>query len=530
MICIEKLLQFDIIFSTTKVIFPDDKTYRGGQNMSLNVRNYNNKEMLLFPASIGDYLSKGHLAWIIDDVVDELDLNCLYDKLPSVGNPSYHPRMMLKILFYGYTQKTFSSRKIAKKLETDVAFIFLSGMQKPDFRTISDFRKNNLKEVSEIFVQIVRLCKKLNMVDLGHISLDSTVIKANASKEQYYTKDRLDQEELAIKRRIDELLKNAQDSDDYEDEEFGPDNRGDEIPKEIRDHKRRLEKLKLAKQLLEEERLKKVNLTDTDANFQKSHGQILPGYRTQISVDNKEQVIVACDVTNDAADTQQLNPMLEQTFENTEKPTEDSIIITADSGYSSMENLKKLEESDQHVDAYIPDVKYQAKQRDKQIDEDSPFHKSKFCYDPSNDTYLCPNNRRLEFNYKTIDDTNNKYSYYRCNNCQGCKHFGMCTKSPKGRGIKVYENEHLIYNMRHKLNTPEGGQIYRKRKTIVEPVFGNIKHNLDFRDFLLRGLYKVKAEFLVIAIAHNLLKIAKFIKEQNVLALEDISLSPLRGG
>ena len=109
--------------------------------MSLNVRNYNNKDKLLFPAAIGDYLSKDHLAWVIDNVVEQLDLSCLYKKVPSVGNPSYHPKMMLKILFYGYAVSTFSSRKIAKGTETDVAFIFLSGMQRPDFRTISDYEE-----------------------------------------------------------------------------------------------------------------------------------------------------------------------------------------------------------------------------------------------------------------------------------------------------------------------------------------------------------------------------------------------------
>ncbi|MBL7196523.1 MAG: IS1182 family transposase [Candidatus Omnitrophica bacterium] len=492
----------------------------------MQLNDYNNKEMLLFPASIGDYLSKDHLAWIIDEVVDELSLSYLYDKVSSVGNPSYHPKMMLKILFYGYTQRTFSARKIAKKLETDIAFIFLSGMQKPDFRTIADFRKNNLNEISRLFVRIVRLCKKLNMVELGHISLDSTVIKANASKEQFYTKDRLDQEEQAIKQKIDEFLKKAQDIDDYEDRKFGPDKRGDEIPRELRDRKKRLEKLRAAKKALEEESLKKINITDCDATFQKSHGHLVSGYRTQISVDKKEQIIVACDVTNSASDTAHLTPLIEQSFQNTQKPTDDSTIITADSGYSSMQNLKDLEESKQNIDAYIPDTKYQAKQRNKQIDEDSPFHKKNFKYNRKQDTYLCPNNRKLKFKGIRTDDTGNRFSYYRCNSCKGCKYFGVCTKSPQGRAIKIYENEYLIHNMRKKLNNPEGKLIYKRRKTIVEPVLGNIKHNLGFREFLLRGLNKIKAEFSLIAIAHNILKIAKFIKKQKLPTLKDNYLIP----
>lgn len=351
--------------------------------MQLNVRPYNNKEMLLFPACVGDYLSKDHLAWVIDEVVESLDLSCLYNKVSSIGNPPYHPSMMLKTIFYAYTQNTFSSRKIDQKLQTDIAYIFLSGMQKPDFRTISDFRKNNLEEISKLFVQIVRLCKKLGLVELNHVSLDSTVIKANASKDRFYAQDRLDREEQKIKQKIDELLNNAQEIDDYEDQKFGEDKRGDELPKVFRDHKKRLEKLKAAKEFLEKEHLDRINLADNDTPLQKSHGQFLPGYRSQASLDDKEQIIVACDVSKSASDKTELIPMIEQTFENTELPDDASITVTADSGYSSMKKLKDLKESKKNLDAYIPDAKYQAKQRNKQTDEDSPFHKKNFPYDQS---------------------------------------------------------------------------------------------------------------------------------------------------
>lgn len=499
------------------------------QTIELNVRPYNNKEMLLFPACIGDYLSNGHLAWVIDEVAEQLDLSSLYNKISYVGNPSYHPKMMLKVLFYAYTQKVFSSRKIEQKLETDVAFIFLAGMQKPDFRTISDFRKNNLDEISNLFVQIVRLCKEIGLIELGHISLDSTIIKANAGKEQFYTKGRLDKEEELINNKIKELLTKAQDIDNQEDQKFGIENRGDEIPQELKDREARLEKLKDAKKRLEEEQLKKINLTDQDATFQKSHGQLVPGYRAQIVVDEKEQIIVACEVDS-KNDNHQLIPMLEKTFKNTEKPVNDSVIVTADSGYSSMGNLKGIEESPHNIDAYIPDSEYQAKLRNKKTEEDSPFHKNNFQYVPSRDVYICPNNKELRFIGKRTDDTGNRFSYYCCKDCQGCKNFGVCTKSPKGRGIKIYEDEHLIYDMRRKLDTPEGKLIYGERKTIVESVHGNIKHNLGFREFLLRGKDKVRSEFSLIAIAHNLLKIAKFIRVQIEFVTVDRYLIPVPSG
>lgn len=483
--------------------------------------------MLLFPAAIGDYLSKDHLAWVIDDVVEQLDLNCLYEKVSAVGNPPYHPKMMLKIIFYGYATSTFSSRKIKKGTETDVAFIFLSGMQKPDFRTISDFRKNSLEELSHLFVQIVKLCKKLGLVELGHISLDSTTIKANASKDKTYDEERLILEEQAISKKIKELLDSAQTADEEEDKIFGPNLRGDEIPEELRSQEKRLQKLKEAKRLLREESLKSINLTDPDATFQKQRSQITTGYRAEVVVDEKEQIIVTCDVINEANDTKQLIPLIEQTTDNLpEISTQEKVLVSADSGFSSARNLKDLE-SKTYIDAYIPDVKYQANQRGKLTDEDLPFHKERFIYNKALDVYLCPNHKELTFSYRNIDERGRHLSVYSCHECQGCKYLHRCTKSPKGRSIKVFENIDLIYTMRQKLKATTGKRIYAKRKTIVEPVFGNIKHNLKFREFLLRGLNKVKAEFTLIAIIHNILKIAKFIKERLFFKLPKLELIPL---
>jgi len=497
--------------------------------MSLNVRNYNSKERLLFPAAIGDYLPNDHLAWIIDDVVEQLDLTCLYKKVSSIGNPSYHPKMMLKVLFYGYATSAFSSRRIAKGLESDVAFIFLSGMQKPDFRTISDFRKNNAAELSELFVQIVRLCNKLGLVSLGHISLDSTVIKASACRENAYDREKLVLEEQAIEKKMKKLLESAQAADDDEDLKFGERSRGDEIPKELRSQEKRLEKIKEAKAKLEKESLKEINLTDPDAKFQRQeYSLIRPGYRAEIAVDEKEQIIVSCDVVNKANDLEQLIPLLEQTSNNLpEASIRESIVVTADSGYSSMDNLKKLE-SKQNIDAYIPDNRYQTAQRGNPTKEDSPFYKKNFIYDPKKDVYLCPNRKELIFSHRKKEEgKNGAYSsVYRCHECRTCQYFVRCTKSPHGRAIKIYDNREQIYTMRSKLDSADGKRIYARRKVIVEPPFGNIKHNLGFRQFLLRGLKKVKAEFALIAIVHNIQKIAKFLKKLLFSKLPRSQLAP----
>ncbi|MBI5049793.1 MAG: IS1182 family transposase, partial [Nitrospirae bacterium] len=438
--------------------------------MSLNVRSYNSKDNLLFPAAIGDYLPEDHLAWTIDDVIESLDLRCLYKKIPSVGNPSYHPKMMLKILFYGYATSNFSSRKIAKGLETDVAFIFLSGMQKPDFRTISDFRKNNAEELPELFLQIVRLCKKLGLIGLGHISIDSTAIKASADRDKTYDRERFLLEEQAINKKIKELLDCAQAIDDEEDKIFGPSLRGNELPEELRSRQKRLEKLKETKEKLEEESLKEINLTDPDATFQREKGKVFrPGYRAEVAVDGKEQIIIACDVINKTNDQQELLPSIEGVVNNLPEIANQGskVVVTADSGYSAMESLKKLEEEKPYIDPYIPDVRYQAMQDGKTVDEDSPFHKKHFSYNPDKDVYICPNQKELTFRRKAVDESKARYSVYACGECQGCPYFGRCTKCSRGRAIAIYDNQEQIYKMRQKLDSAEGKRIYSKRKIIV---------------------------------------------------------------
>jgi len=207
--------------------------------------------------------------------------------------------------------------------------------------------------------------------------------------------------------------------------------------------------------------------------------------------------------------------LIEQTEENLpEIATKKSIVVTADSGYSSMERLKELESSKEYIDAYIPDAKYQGRLRGKRIDEDAPFHKKNFTYAAGNNVYICPANKTLSFKRRRREKSGAMCSIYQCSDYHNCKYAGICTTNHDGREIRIYDNSDVLYRMRQKLNTIEGKKIYRRRKTIIEPVFGNIKHNLRFREFLLRGLSKVKAEFKLIAIVHNIGKIAKVLRQQ----------------
>jgi transposase len=512
----------------------------------LNIRPYSNKELLLFPPSVGDYLAKDDLAHVVDEAVETIDLAPYYRKISPVGNPAFDPALMIKVVFYGYCVKTYSSRKIQDRIHKDVAFIYLAGMQKPDFRTISDFRKNNLKELKNSFVEIVRICHRLGMTQLGNISLDSKVMKANASVKRTYDEKELIKERQELEKAIEEYLQKANKTDDEEDEKYGSDKHGNELPEDIRDKESRIKKirqiaqeLKQAEQELKNSDLEKINLTDPDSQIQKGKGGKYPGYRAQIAVDSKEQVIVTNDVTNQQYDTDQLVPMVEQIVQNVQQIKEPNnatadknqdtllkIKLLADSGYSSGKNLSDIQQNKklENIDPYIPDKNYQAKLRGKNTREDLPFSKSKFVFDEHN-KLLCPEGKELNFSGTRTRRNGEIERVYQCPGsiCRSCKHFRKCTPNKNGRSIQISENELLVHKMRKKLSTPEGKQIYSKRMITVEPVFGNLSQNLGFREFLLRGLEKAKGEFSLMCSAHNLLKIARFLREQKLLLTQALA-------
>ena len=465
-----------------------------------NLRPYCQQQSLLFPANLLDFIKDDDLCMVVDDVVNNLDLSCLYANIASEGNMAYHPRMMLKVLFYAYTSGIFSSRKIAKALGENIAFIYLAAWQRPDFRTVNNFRKNNLDQIEDLFVQIVHLCQQLKMVKLGHISIDGSKFKANAADRKTYDRER-------IEREMKRILDKAEKQDQHEDAQYGCDNSADQLPKEIRDREQRIEKLKQIQKQLDQEGKKKVNATDADAAFMKTTAGIKTSYNVQASVDEDVQVIVAADVTNQPNDKEQLLPMVEQTEQN----TDDSIdILSADCGYSTANNLERLEPYE--IDAYIPDDTYQSRSRGKQV---PPFDKDNFVYDQSRDVFICPEGKMVKF-WHTRRYQNGNYRVYRCVECSSCQHFGQCTKSKTGRSIWRRLVDKKIKQMRSKLDSESGKAIYSKRKHIVEPVFGHIKSVLGFTGFHLRGLEKVKAEFKLVAIAHNLKKISKYAYKKGI--------------
>jgi len=437
---------------------------------------YNHNQIYLFPPAPQEWLPKNHIVFFIGDLVDNLDLTAIekeYEK-ESRGQPPFHPALMTKILFYAYCRGVFSSRKIAAAVYEEVAFVVLAGGNRPDFRTINEFRRRHIKSLPGIFVQILKLCEKAGLVGLKHASLDGTKINANASKHKAMSYGRMKTEEQRLEKEIKKLLEKANHLDLKEDRIYGPDRQGDEIPDELARRETRLAKIKQAKAALEEEarlaqeedqkkdndknddppappkgRIKykkksgepdpkaQRNFTDPESRIMKNADKaFVQAYNAQAVVDSENQIIVATEVTNQAADSQHLPVMLEQTKDYAGRYPKE---LSADAGYFSDFNLMWLKGK---IDAYIPGEKV--------------------------------------------------------------KHNQVPEPAPRGR---IPVDLPLTDRMKRKLKTKAGRDKYALRKKIVEPVFGQIKEARNFRRFLLRGLEKVRGEWMLLCLTHNILKL-----------------------
>ena len=487
--------------------------------MEGNFKPYTQDQLFLFPKSLRDFIPKGHLVYLINDIVEKFDLSPISQKYSNSKNGcrAYAPVMLTKILFYAYCTGVYSSRKIAQRLEENVFFMYLSAMQRPDFRTISDFRKNHLKELSALFVHILKLCQELKMIKLGHISLDGSKVKANASKHKAMSYGRMKKKKDELEHEVQELLKRASEIDGKEDAEYG-DKRGDEIPKELRFKEGRLRKIKSAMQRLEKEAKeegksevpdkKQISFTDSESKIMKTHHGFEYSYNGQCAVDEANQVIVAEDVSNSVSDSEQFIPMMEQVKENMGREPEK---VSVDSGYSSPDNLEYVNKGE--IDGYI------AQGNEKKINntDECEFKKSDFRYDQDKDIFICPAGKELRRKVRKRDGKPTKQRIYIGTVCGDCKFREQCIKKSKKkyREIVADGSEFLRQEMREKLRSEKGRAVYKRRKVIVEPVFGQMKWDRGFRQFSLRGLEKVKGEFALLCTAHNILKIWSFLRSNS---------------
>jgi transposase len=439
--------------------------------MSKTFRPWDVDQVWLLPPSVQDLVPPGHVAHFVRNTVrEQLDLSSILSSYSEErGYPPYHPTMMVALLLYGYSRGVYSSRRLEQACEERVDFMTVTALNRPDFRTIAEFRRRHLGALGDLFVQVLKLCRAAGLVKLGHVALDGTKIQANASKHKAMSYQRMHQAEARLAAEVAAWFARAAAADAEEDRAHGVDRRGDEMPEWVVNKQARLEHLRAAKAALEAEakagppeggsepgpstgmmkggRPQRApdggppdkaqrNFSDPDSRLQPSKGSFIQGYNAQAAVDGQRQIIVAQHLTTSPADCPALEPLVRAIRRNLGcNPRE----LSADAGYCSEANLKAL--ARRRIAAYI---------------------------------------------------------------AIGRARHG---EAP-GSGARAIKPDTRVAAMRAKLKQGGRRSRYRLRKQIVEPVFGHIKAARGFRQFLLRGFDKVKQEWAMLCTVHNLLKLA----------------------
>ena len=424
--------------------------------MAKTYRPYVPEQDLLLPPSLRDWLPEDHLAFFVSDLIDQLDLSAITTVYEDEerGYPPYHPVMLTKVLVYAYCVGVFSSRKIQRRLVEDVAFRVLAAGNQPDFRTIADFRKLHLTALRGFFEQVLRLARELGAPRVGRVALDSSKVNANASKHKAMSYGRMRDKQRQLREEVQQLLDQAEATDAAEDAEYGPDQRGDELPAELQRRESRLKRIREAKRALEARAKAEAaaagqppkaakpnakmqyNFTDPESRIMKGPDGFVQAYNVQVAVDDL-QLIVGQAVTQETNDKKQLMPMVTTIAQQSgHRPTQ----LLADAGYCSDESLTAI--ADTRIDAYISTRKQKHGERP-----------------------------------------------------------GPCPRGPLPKSATIVDR------MSRKLHTKAGAAIYAARKGIVEPVIGQIKQARGFRQFLLRGFEKVQGEWSLVCTTHNILKL-----------------------
>jgi len=524
-------------------------------------KEYLQNQGVLFPQYLDEYISQDHVVRLVSQVVDNLDISSIIKTYKGGGTSSYHPRMLLKVLFYGYLNNIFSARKIEKALYENIHFMWLSGKQFPDFRTINNFRSKKLKnQIQQIFSSIVMMLAEVGAVDIHAVSFtDGTKIEANANRYTFVWRGSVNHHKKNLEEKIKKILQeiNSQIKRDNEEENIDTFNQST-ITKELLEKKikelnealkasklNEKQQKKIAKQLknIEEKevpRLEKYedsleimgdernsySKTDTDATFMRmkedhmKNGQLKPAYNVQISTQN--QIITNFGIFQNRNDTATLPNHLNQYYTNYQ--TYPSISV-GDAGYGSEENYEFL--AKHKIENYLK-YNWFHKQQKKKYQKDISRQENLY-YNQEQDYYVCPMGQKMQEIYTETRITKTGYkqqiAVYQAQNCNGCPVRGVCHKSKNNR--KIYVNHNL---QKHKAIARENllseqGIAYRKQRSIEpESVFGQIKQNKGFRRFLLRGIDKVEIEFGLVAIAHNLQKLGKWLIK-NKIELKNVVFS-----
>ena len=453
-------------------------------------------QTFLLPPSIDDWVPKGHPARFIRAFVDSLDLGGLGFKVRTSdeGRPNYASELLLKVVLYGYYEEVRSSRRLELACLNNVGFIWLTGMKYPDHNTIWRFISENECGIKRVFRESARLALQMGLVGLVLQALDGTKIAADVSNEVFLNRGHFERALARLDSASDEIFA------EYKRNEIAESGLEYRLPEELCDGDALRDSIRENLSLLDKAQTDNLSLTDTDARKMLGRNDSVAfSYNAQAVVDDKARVIVAADVVNDENDRRQLVRMIDETVDNLGEAAQETV---ADAGYYSSEQLAKAEEAGYNVLVDLPDdssVKF------GYIDE--AFDKSKFVYDEETDTYTCPEGHRLTFETYLKHKNGYKGKSYRCTNYKNCPSRFKCSKSSRGRKLSRPLHEPAIAHQRGKQLIEENRQKLKRRKTIVEPVFGIIKQIMKFRRWTVRGLSNVRTQWSIICTVYNLKKL-----------------------
>lgn len=500
----------------------------------------------LLPPSYDEKIPAGHLVRLVNEAIDALDLAVLEQQYAGGGTSSYHPKMMLKVLVYAYCKKIYTSRKIAEALEENIHFMWLSGEQTPDFRTINDFRGKRMKAViDEVFSLVVEQLVGRGYIKLENYFVDGSKVEADANKHKVVWEKRRARYEGNVKAQIKELLaiieaENAREQAEYGEKDLeskGDGGSGEETAQALRETVQALnERLKGERSKTTREAFKKLekdclprlekyeaqkealagrnsySKTDPDATCMRmkedrgaEKAWPKPAYNVQLGTEG--QFVVGYSVHNQSSDPVTLIPHLKKLKRLPKN-------MVADAAYGSEENYAYLEE--RQIGNYLKYTTFYQDThhyRKEEVIRKHQFRADHFEYDPQTDEFICPNKQRLSYlytgKYKTANGYESERRHYACQNCQDCPLKSQCTRAKGNRRIQV-SFRLLAYRRQARENlTSETGKALRAQRSVeVETVFGNIKHNMRFRRFHLRGLEKVNTEWGLVCMAHNMRKLA----------------------
>lgn len=472
---------------------------------------------MLFPMYIDEFISEDHPARFISEFIDEVDIEKLGIKISKNerGRPSYEEKMLLKIWIYGYYRDIRSTRKLEVACKEQIPLLWISGMRYPDHSTLGNFSKENREVIKKLFKENVKLAMKANLVGLVLQALDGTKLKADVSKKKTFSKEDIELVLEVLEEKLEEYVEELDKNIEEEAWEYN-------IPKKLKKKEARkawiekeidgmgeIKKLKTRDKLekdlkeLEEKETKYLNRTDKDSRMMKNGKQKEFCYNAQAVRDNKYGIITGTDVTQKESDNHELVKMLEESKENTGKAADNNLV---DGGYFSGKEIKEAVEKTYNVLVNIP-----KENKIKNQDRNNEFHQCNFTYNEEENYYTCPRNGSLEFERKKKHkDKDYEVDIYRCICYETCPVRWECSKDKQGRSIEISPYKKYVDEQIEKQEDPDNKALLKRRKEIIEPVFGDVKHNMGFRRWTWRGLENIKAQWALICMTVNLKIMYKF--------------------